>query len=217
MVGYLGDAASKILLSADEKTRVVVYIVISTMRMRVIRGVIMGKCGTGKTTFLMHARDAHSCSEIAPTIGVDNVTIPYESVTLRCWDTSGDARFKEIIPMFVRKADVAIYAFDTSDPESIEEAIRWYHFAGRQAEPPAINVFLGNIRRAMPELGKYAFPSPHVYTASAIENYDVDYVFRSILELCVESPPPSTDASFSLHMLRPKQTRTRECTCCNIS
>jgi len=185
--------------------------------MKVIRGVILGKRGVGKTTFLLHARDAYSCTDIAPTVGVDSIMIPYEKVTLQCWDTSGDARFKEIIPMFVRKADVAIYAFDTSDPESVEEAIRWYQFTRRQSDPPVVNVFLGNIRRGIPNLKNHVFPSSHVYTASAIENYDVDCVFRSILDLCVESPSTGPDSTFSLHMLRPKQTRIRECDCCNIS
>ena len=125
MVRYLGHATSKVLLSTYEKTRVALYIRSLYRIMSVVRGVILGKCGTGKTTFLLHARDSDTCTEISPTIGVDSISIKYDHVTFRCWATSGNERFREIIPMFIKKSDVAIYVFNTSDTDSMEEAVRW--------------------------------------------------------------------------------------------
>jgi len=81
----------------------------------------IGDSGVGKST-LLEPYNNH----ILPTIGVNMVVYQSENLLLRCWDTSGQSKFKSVVRMFANKYDVVVYVFDASSEESFQSIVNHY-------------------------------------------------------------------------------------------
>ena len=91
-----------------------------------VSAVFLGDTDVGKTTFLTRACEgSHTHKLIKPTIGVDNIVFYNEKDVVRCWDTSGSKRFLNIIPLFVRRCDIAVFVFDVERPDTYKNIARW--------------------------------------------------------------------------------------------
>jgi len=44
---------------------------------------------------------------------------------LNIWDTAGDERFRSIMPLYYRDAEIALLVFDLTDPESFKGIDYW--------------------------------------------------------------------------------------------
>ena len=88
--------------------------------------VLLGPCGSGKSTFLYQIRHGSSKGYLnAPTIGVDYAikTINYKNneIKIEFWDTSGQERFKSIINLYYKGVDLVFLVFDISDVDSFRQ------------------------------------------------------------------------------------------------
>ena len=48
-----------------------------------------------------------------------------EEIQLNIWDTAGDERFRSIMPLYYRDAEIALLVFDLTDPESFKGIDYW--------------------------------------------------------------------------------------------
>ena len=48
-----------------------------------------------------------------------------EEIQLNIWDTAGDERFRSIMPLYYRDAQIALLVFDLTDPESFKGVDYW--------------------------------------------------------------------------------------------
>ncbi len=48
-----------------------------------------------------------------------------EEYQLNIWDTAGDERFRAIMPLYYRDAEIALLVFDLTDPESFKGIDYW--------------------------------------------------------------------------------------------
>jgi GTPase SAR1 family protein len=48
-----------------------------------------------------------------------------EEMQLNIWDTVGDERYRSIMPLYYRDAQVALLVYDITDPESFEGIDYW--------------------------------------------------------------------------------------------
>lgn len=69
----------------------------------------IGDSGVGKSTLLEYENHHR-----LPTVGVNMVCYQGEHLLLKCWDTSGQNKFKSVVRMFANKCDVVVYVFDAS-------------------------------------------------------------------------------------------------------
>jgi GTPase SAR1 family protein len=43
-----------------------------------------------------------------------------------CWDTSGQARFEQVVSMFLKNSQVAVIVYDLQEPSSFDTAVKWH-------------------------------------------------------------------------------------------
>ena len=95
----------------------------------VIKLLILGDAGVGKTSLLRRYIDDDFGSSFISTIGVDfrirTVDIEDEIVKLQIWDTAGQERFRTIITAYYRGAHGILLCYDVTCPSSFENCSHW--------------------------------------------------------------------------------------------
>lgn len=91
--------------------------------------VIVGDSSVGKSNILTRYADNEFIDDPMATIGVDvrfkNIIIRDSVVKLQMWDTSGQERFKSIMPAYYRGADFVIYVYNINDVKSFDNIGMW--------------------------------------------------------------------------------------------
>lgn len=91
--------------------------------------VLLGATMVGKTTLVTRFTSGEFDPSIKATVGAcyasKIVPVDNETVKLQIWDTAGQEKFKNLVPMYFRAAKVAILTFSVGDTESSEEVIFW--------------------------------------------------------------------------------------------
>lgn len=106
--------------------------------------IFFGDSGVGKSTFLSKVSYTSMSRDVKPTLGVDNIIFRNDaSETLRCWDTGGSDRFVHVVPLFIRKCDVAVYMFDANKPNTFVNIEKWYKLVMGCQDPPKHHVIIG--------------------------------------------------------------------------
>ncbi|KAL7714129.1 Rab family GTPase [Entamoeba marina] len=96
--------------------------------------VMVGDFSTGKTCMLIRLSQNFFDSQHNPTIGASflkqSVDLPNGSkVEMNLWDTSGDERFRSVMPVYFRGAQVAIIVYDVTRKETFESLAYWIDLA----------------------------------------------------------------------------------------
>lgn len=173
--------------------------------------IVLGQMGVGKTTFLTTAKEGHAPRQpIYPTIGVENITFHFRDICMRCWDASGNKRFEQIVPMFIRNCDAAIYIFRPEDSSTIQDALTLYNVAQTVPDPPKVHIFIANTPRPLSFIDRKQFPSDIVLAGNFTQREEVEHILNTILEKTFFSP--HRDLTYSSHSLNRIQIRQ----CCGI-
>ena len=94
-----------------------------------IKLIIVGDSGVGKSNLLMRFADDHFETNSQSTIGVDFKTcvtaVGGRKVRLLCWDTAGQERYRTITSNYYRGADAALFVYDCTRPETVENLPKW--------------------------------------------------------------------------------------------
>ena len=176
--------------------------------MRKVTTVLLGQSGVGKSTFLVTASKGHApLAPVYSTIGVENVTFQYNGVRIQCWDASGNDKFKQITPMFVRNCDAVLYMFKPEQPGSLDHAIQWYNRACEQQACPDVHIFIANTNMPLSSIDKSNIPSDVVLAGSATHREDVQHILNTILDSTHFSP--NREFTYSSHS--PTQIQMRQC------
>ena len=113
--------------------------------------IFFGDTGVGKSTFLTRVSSGVRARIVQPTLGVDNIIYRNDRDTLRCWDTGGSDRFVHVMPLFIRKCDVAVYVFNAAKPQTLANVQKWYDLVCASDDPPGEHVLLAlNMQDDMP-------------------------------------------------------------------
>lgn len=97
----------------------------------VLKLVVVGDHGVGKTTLVSNLSKGKPTKNPEPTIGVEfnsvSVTIPKidKHIKLQIWDTAGQEKFKSITRIYYRNAKCAIVVFDITRRESFNKLKSW--------------------------------------------------------------------------------------------
>lgn len=91
--------------------------------------IVVGNQGTGKSSILNRFVNDTFEENYQATIGLDfqskNITIHDQDVRLIIYDTAGQEKFRSLIPMYIREAQIILLIYDISDRASFESIPRW--------------------------------------------------------------------------------------------
>ena len=91
--------------------------------------IFVGDQGTGKTCILNRFATNQFDEQYQTTIGLDfqskNVSIHDQDVRLLLYDTAGQEKFRSLIPMYTRDANIILLVYDISNRDSFTNLTHW--------------------------------------------------------------------------------------------
>ena len=110
--------------------------------------IFLGDQGVGKSSILNRFSHDKFEEEYQSTIGLDfhskNETINGANVRLLLYDTAGQEKFKSLIPMYIRDANIIIVVYDISNKDSFIHTEHWVNETKDLKREDAIFVLVGN-------------------------------------------------------------------------
>jgi len=107
----------------------------------VIKFVIIGDSGVGKSSLLVRLTDQRFLNHPDPTLGVEfgskliRLEDEGKTVKLQCWDTAGTESFRSITRSYYRGAAGALVVYDVSNRNSFNSARTWLADVRQHADP----------------------------------------------------------------------------------
>ena len=110
--------------------------------------IFLGDQYVGKSSILNRFYQDKFEPDYQATIGLDfhskNVDINGNSVRLLLYDTAGQEKFKSLIPMYIRDANIIIVVYDITNKESFTHTDHWVNETKDLKREDAIFVLVGN-------------------------------------------------------------------------
>ena len=110
--------------------------------------IVVGNQGTGKSCILNRFVNETFEENYQATIGLDfqskNVTIHDQDVRLILYDTAGQEKFRSLIPMYIREAQIILLIYDITNKESFDSMPRWIQQVFDVKNTEAVFVLIGN-------------------------------------------------------------------------
>ena len=110
--------------------------------------IVVGNQGTGKSCILNRFVNETFEENYEATIGLDfqskNITIHDQDVRLIIYDTAGQEKFRSLIPMYIREAQIILFIYDISDEESFNSIPKWIQQVKEVLKEEVVFVLIGN-------------------------------------------------------------------------
>lgn len=110
--------------------------------------IFIGDQGTGKSCILNRYVNNQFEEAYQATIGLDFqskiITIDGVDIRLLLYDTAGQEKFKALIPMYVRDANIVVFVYDITRPESFASISSWFSLVLEIQMKEALYVLVGN-------------------------------------------------------------------------
>jgi len=116
----------------------------------VLKFVIIGDAGVGKTSLLVRLTDQRFLQNPDPTLGVEfgskliHLEDINETVKLQCWDTAGSEAFRSITRSYYRGAAGALLVFDPTSRPSFTNMRSWLSDVREHADPHLTCILIAN-------------------------------------------------------------------------
>jgi small GTP-binding protein len=113
------------------------------------KAVLIGDSGVGKTA-IFRVIQRHPFNECASeTVGGScctiDLTMPDNSHSrLMVWDTAGQEKYRQMIPMYFNRVSVLVVVYDITMPESFKTVQAWIELAHERAPSTCITFLIGN-------------------------------------------------------------------------
>ncbi|CAL1263491.1 unnamed protein product [Larinioides sclopetarius] len=113
-----------------------------------VKTCVIGSQGVGKTSMIYQLSMKQFKTNVTPTIGASFSckVIDVDSYTIRfqIWDTAGQETYKSMLPMYYRKANLAIVVFDITCYESYSSLPKWIEELQKNADNNCVICIVGN-------------------------------------------------------------------------
>jgi small GTP-binding protein len=107
--------------------------------------VTIGDSGVGKTCIINRFYYGSFNSLAAPTIGAayvkSRVDVNGKPVYINIWDTAGQEKYSDLIPMYLRESNVVIICFDINEADSLQK-VQHYRNVLSQSIPPEVPIII---------------------------------------------------------------------------
>ena len=109
---------------------------------------VIGDINVGKTSFLELFATNRVRENYVSTIGVDFFSkllyVDGENYKLQFWDTSGQERFRSLVPSYLRDAKGVILMYDITDPKTFANLPEWMNTIQESCLNCPMVVLIGN-------------------------------------------------------------------------
>ena len=110
--------------------------------------IVVGEQNTGKSCILNRFANEIFEENYQATIGLDFlnkiVNINGQEVHLVLYDTAGQEKFRSLIPMYIREAQIILLIYDITSKESFESIPKWFSDILNVKNDEAIFALVGN-------------------------------------------------------------------------
>ena len=110
--------------------------------------IVVGDQNTGKSCIINRYANNIFQENYQATIGLDFqtkiVTINNQDVHLTLYDTAGQEKFRSLIPLYIREAQIILIVYDVTNKESFESIPRWFSDILNVKNDEAVFVLIGN-------------------------------------------------------------------------
>ena len=110
--------------------------------------IFLGDQGTGKSSILNRFVSDKFDPNYQATIGLDfnskNVKIDNQDVRLLLYDTAGQEKFRSLIPMYTRDAQIILLVYDVTRKESFTHIPEWINSLTNVKKEDVIFVLVAN-------------------------------------------------------------------------
>ena len=110
--------------------------------------IVVGNQGTGKSCILNRFVNETFEENYQATIGLDfqskNITIHDQDVRLIIYDTAGQEKFRSLIPMYIREAQITLLVYDISDKDSFDAMPNWIQEVKEVLNKEVVFALIGN-------------------------------------------------------------------------
>ena len=110
--------------------------------------IVVGNQGTGKSCILNRFVNETFEENYQATIGLDfqskNITIHDQDVRLIIYDTAGQEKFRSLIPMYIREAQIILLVYDISDKDSFDAMPNWIKEVKEVLNKEVVFALIGN-------------------------------------------------------------------------
>ncbi|OQR87613.1 Rab8 family GTPase [Achlya hypogyna] len=158
-----------------------------------VKLLLIGDSGVGKSCLLMRYSDDSFTSSFITTIGIDfkvkTIDVDGKRVKLQIWDTAGQERFRTITTAYYRGAMGILLVYDVTDDHSFQNVRNWMRQIQQHASPNVNKILIGNKcdvdpseRVVTTQQGEELAAEYGVqfFETSAKSNLNVEEAFRSI-------------------------------------
>ena len=200
----------------------------------ILKIVIVGESGVGKTNFLFRFVEGHFSRTYQSTVGLDykskmcNLPHSKKHVKLQLWDTAGQERYMSVTKIFFQKVQGIVLMYDITNRQSFERLPKWVQLINDGTYNIPV-ILIGNKlddenenRIVRKEEGKeFAKENGYLfYEASALNGKNVNNAFYDLSEAIISSLEVSLqiNASTSLNeyfsIKQKKKPKERYERCC---
>ena len=110
--------------------------------------IVVGDINTGKSSILNRFTKNVFEEHYQSTIGLDfiskNYTIHNQEVRLVLYDTAGQEKFRSLIPMYIREAQIILLIYDISNKNSFDSIPKWFSDILNVKDDEAVFGLIGN-------------------------------------------------------------------------
>ena len=110
--------------------------------------IVVGDQSTGKSCLLNRFVNETFDENYQATIGLDfqskNITIHEQDVRLILYDTAGQEKFRSLIPMYIRDAQIILLIYDIANRESFDSIPKWIQEVLDIKNSEAVIALIGN-------------------------------------------------------------------------
>ena len=110
--------------------------------------IVVGNQGTGKSSILNRFVNETFEENYQATIGLDfqskNITIHDQDVRLIIYDTAGQEKFRSLIPMYTRDANIILLVYDVTSKDSFIHLSQWLNDLNTIKKDEVIFAVVGN-------------------------------------------------------------------------
>ena len=118
------------------------------MTTEVVKIVLLGDSGVGKTSIINHFMTGKTSESLKPTVGAafvtKNIVVDGHGLELRIWDTAGQEVYRGLAPMYYRSAQIAIIVFDVTNNPSYESVDYWVQELKKNLKGSPVLMICGN-------------------------------------------------------------------------
>lgn len=111
-----------------------------------IKCVVLGNYAVGKSSIVQTYIHKIKPNAIKATIGAQfsciNYRISDQIVKINLWDTAGEERFRSILSLYYRNADICMIVLDLSSNNHLQSIVKWYDILKHSSN--AILILVGN-------------------------------------------------------------------------